>query len=85
MDENNFVLRSHLCNCIVYVHSHLSHTSLDEGDIDMYNAMRVYRDVGFTGPFMMDHTPLFAQSQAGWAGRAYAVGYIRGLIQSVYR
>ena len=51
----------------------------------MHRAMKVYRDVGFTGPFMMDHTPQFAQQQAGWAGRAYAVGYIRGLIQSVYR
>ena len=58
---------------------------LDEGDIDMHHAMKIYRDVGFNGPFMMDHTPQFAQQQAGWAGRAYAVGYIRGLIQSVYR
>ena len=78
---------------IIFVHfrnvrgvlPHFQEVFLDEGDIDMYNAMKVYRDVGFKGPFMMDHTPLFAQSQAGWAGRAYAVGYIRGLIQSVYR
>ena len=51
----------------------------------MHHAMKIYRDVGFNGPFMMDHTPQFAQQQASWAGRAYAVGYIRGLIQSVYR
>ncbi|MBI1925358.1 mannonate dehydratase, partial [Candidatus Poribacteria bacterium] len=47
--------------------------------------MTIYRDAGFNGPFMMDHTPHLTQTQAGWAGRAYAVGYIRGLIQSVYR
>jgi mannonate dehydratase len=58
---------------------------VDEGDVDMYRAMAVYRDVGFNGPFMMDHTPRLIQMQSGWAGRAYAVGYIRGLIQSVYR
>ena len=58
---------------------------LDEGDVDMYRAMAIYRDVGFNGPFMMDHTPRLAQTESGWAGRAYAVGYIRGLIQSAYR
>ena len=58
---------------------------VDEGDVDMYRAMEIYRDVGFNGPFMMDHTPRLAQTPADWAGRAYAVGYIRGLIQSVYR
>lgn len=58
---------------------------LDEGDVDMYRAMQLYRDAGFNGPFMMDHTPQLPQTQVGWAGRGYAVGYIRGLIQSVYR
>ena len=58
---------------------------LDEGDVDMRRAMEVYRDAGFNGPFMMDHTPRFPQKGAGWAGRAYAVGYIRALIQTVYR
>ena len=68
---------------------------VDEGDVDMYQAMATYRDAGFNGPFMMDHSPTLPQpkvegsaiahSGAGWAGRAYAVGYIRGLIQSVYR
>ena len=58
---------------------------LDEGDIDMHRAMAIYRDAGFNGPFMMDHTPGFPQTDAGRAGQAYAVGYIRGVIQSVYR
>ena len=58
---------------------------VDEGDVDMVRALETYRDVGFDGPFMMDHTPRLAQESAGRAGQAYAVGYIRGLIQSVYR
>jgi len=58
---------------------------MDEGDIDMRRAMAVYRDNGFNGPFMMDHTPQFPQKQAAWGvGIAYAVGYIRALIQTVY-
>jgi mannonate dehydratase len=58
---------------------------IDEGDIDMRRAMTIYRDNGFDGPYMMDHTPRFPQAKAGWAGIAYAVGYIRALIQDVYR
>ena len=57
---------------------------LDEGDIDMRRSMEIYRDAGFNGPFMMDHSPNFPQKEDGWAGRAYAVGYIRALIQMVY-
>lgn len=58
---------------------------LDEGDVDMHKAMEIYRDAGFNGPFMMDHTPSFLNNKADWAGRAYAVGYIRALIQTVYK
>ena len=58
---------------------------IDEGDIDMHRAMTVYRDNGFTGPFMMDHTPrLPVSTRSEWLGKAYAIGYIRALIQNVY-
>jgi mannonate dehydratase len=58
---------------------------LDEGDRDMLQAMQTYREVGFEGPFMMDHTPGLPQEEAQWVGRAFAVGYIRATIQAVYR
>ena len=78
---------------IAYVHfrnirgtpRHFEEVFIDEGDVDMLEAMKAYREVGFEGPFMMDHTPRFAQEGAGAAGRAYAVGYIRALIQAAYR
>ena len=57
---------------------------LDEGDIDMRRAMAIYRDNGFNGPYMMDHTPHFPHQQSEWLGKAYAIGYIRALIQAVY-
>jgi mannonate dehydratase len=58
---------------------------LDEGDMDMGRAMQAYRDVGFNGPFMMDHTPGIPTDPHGTASRAYANGYIKALIQAVYR
>ena len=57
---------------------------LDEGDIDMKRAMEIYRDNGFNGPFMMDHTPRFAGGDSARQWKAYANGYIRRLIQEVY-
>ena len=58
---------------------------LDEGDMDMVAAMQAYRDVGFGGPIMMDHTPGIPSDTAGMASRAYSNGYIKALIQAVYR
>jgi mannonate dehydratase len=58
---------------------------LDEGDMDMYAAMRVYQEVGYDGPFMLDHTPGLQDTGAGWAGRAYAIGFIRATMQAAYR
>ena len=80
-------------NKIIYVHFRnirgtphkFQEVFLDEGDVDMFLAMQTYRDVGFQGPFMMDHTPRLSQEKAPWAGRAFAVGYIRAMIQAVYR
>ena len=41
---------------------------LDEGDVDMFRAMQTYKEVGFQGPFMMDHTPRFpTEGRDAWA------------------
>lgn len=78
---------------IVYVHfrnvrgtpRNFQEVFLDEGDIDMFEAMQTYKDIGFTGPFMMDHTPHIPNNHNSREGYAFAVGYIRALIQAVYR
>ncbi|MBI4530192.1 MAG: mannonate dehydratase [Candidatus Latescibacteria bacterium] len=80
-------------NKIVFVHFRnirgRSHTFqevfIDEGDVDMVRAMETYRAVEFNGPFMMDHTPGVPHPSGAWVGRAYANGYIRALMQAVYR
>ena len=78
---------------IVYVHfrnirgtpHNFQEVFVDEGDVDMYQAMQTYKEAGFEGPFMMDHTPGIPGDRAGRDGHAFATGYIRAMIQAVYR
>jgi mannonate dehydratase len=57
----------------------------DEGDVDFVKALKVYREVGYSGLLMPDHVPTTkggapdAESQESFA---FAFGYIRGLIQA---
>jgi mannonate dehydratase len=60
----------------------------DNGQTNMVEAMRVYREIGFTGPMRPDHVPQLegeADGEPGYTmlGRLFAVGYMRGLIQAV--
>jgi mannonate dehydratase len=60
----------------------------DEGQIDMYEAMKAYIDIGFKGPLRPDHVPTMAgdsNASPGYSplGSLYAAGYIRGLIEAV--
>lgn len=64
---------------------HFQEVFLDEGDMDMYLAMQTYREVGFEGPFMLDHIPGLPQQKTHWAARGFAIGYIRATIQAAYR
>lgn len=58
----------------------------DNGQTDMVEAMRAYREVGFSGPMRPDHVPLMDGEEGipGYTmlGRLFAYGYIRGLIQA---
>ncbi len=57
---------------------------IDEGDINMVQAMRAYKEVGYTGPLVSDHTPGVAgDTPWGIAGRSFSLGYIRALVQAV--
>jgi mannonate dehydratase len=60
----------------------------DEGQIDMYAAMKAYIDIGFRGPLRPDHVPTMAgdsNEHPGYSalGSLYAAGYIRGLIEAI--
>lgn len=60
----------------------------DEGQIDMYAAMKAYHDIGFKGTIRPDHVPtMFGEenTRPGYMtlGTLYAIGYMRGLIESI--
>jgi len=57
---------------------------VNTGYVDMYKAMKIYHEVGFDGFFIDDHVPSTYQD-TGWGhrGRAFANGYIQGLVEAV--
>lgn len=60
----------------------------DEGQIDMYAAMKAYYDMGYKGPIRPDHVPTMAgdsNERPGYStiGTLFALGYMRGLIESI--
>lgn len=55
----------------------------DNGDTDMLEAMRAYRDVGFEGPIRPDHFPTVTAGDGDgrFKGRLHAIGYVQGLME----
>jgi mannonate dehydratase len=59
---------------------------VNTGYVDMYKAMQIYSEVGFDGFFIDDHVPqTFQDTPWGHRGRAFANGYIQGLIEAVQK
>lgn len=59
----------------------------DNGQTDMAEAMRAYREVGFSGPMRPDHVPQMIGEDDGepgytMLGRLFAFGYIRGMMHA---
>ncbi len=63
----------------------------DDGQNDMYGAMKAYYDVGFRGPIRPDHvatvTGLEDNAFPGYnnLGALFAIGYIKGLMEAVMK
>ena len=58
-------------------------TFIDDGDVDMLKAMRVYRETGYDGMIMPDHVPSIEGDTNNLQGFAFAFGYIKALIAVV--
>jgi mannonate dehydratase len=58
-------------------------TFIDDGDVDMLKAMRVYKEVGYQGMIMPDHVPSIEGDAGNLQGFAFAFGYIKALIAIV--
>jgi len=57
-------------------------TFVDEGDIDMAEIVRILRDEGYAGVLIPDHTPEMSCPAPWHAGMAFALGYMRALVQN---
>ena len=76
---------------IAYVHfrnvrgkaPHYHEVFVDEGDVDMLRALRIYRRNGFDGVIMPDHTPQMTCAAPWHAGMAYALGYMRAMMRAL--
>jgi mannonate dehydratase len=55
----------------------------DDGDVNMIQAIRVYKEVGYDGMLMPDHVPRIEGDQGGRQAFAHAFGYIQALLQMV--
>jgi mannonate dehydratase len=55
----------------------------DNGDIDMLQAIKVYKEVGYDGMLMPDHVPRIPGDTGGRLGYTFAFGYIQAALQSV--
>jgi mannonate dehydratase len=76
---------------IAYIHfrnirgkvPHYRETFIDEGDIDMRKVLAILKKNNFDGVLIPDHTPLMACGAPWHAGMAYAMGYVKGLMERV--
>jgi mannonate dehydratase len=56
---------------------------VDEGDINMVRAMRILKKNNYDGVIIPDHTPEMSCNAPWHAGKAYALGYMRGVLQAI--
>ncbi|KRF42940.1 mannonate dehydratase [Paenibacillus sp. Soil787] len=56
---------------------------VDEGDIDMIKALRIFKKNKFDGVFIPDHTPQMTCKAPWHAGMAYALGYMKAALSIV--
>ena len=69
------------------VKTNFHETFHDNGDLDMAELIRLYKKLGINVPIRVDHVPTLKGENtevAGYAaqGRLYALGYLRGLLET---
>lgn len=57
---------------------------VDDGDIDMAEIVRILRDENYEGVLIPDHTPEMTCDASWHAGKAFALGYMRALVQNAH-
>ena len=58
-------------------------TFIDSGDLNMFEAIKVYQEIGYNGVMIPDHLPhIINDTPLGHQSNAYAIGYMRGIMQA---
>ncbi len=78
-------------NAIAYVHfrnvrgkvPRYHEVFVDEGDLDMFEAIRALHRVGYDGVLIPDHTTQMSCAAPWHAGMAYALGYMKAALLAV--
>lgn len=65
-----------------------SETFHDDGQTNMFEAIKAYKEIGFDGPIRVDHVPTMEgenNQDPGYEsmGRLFALGYLKGLLDGV--
>jgi len=55
---------------------------IDDGDVNMHEALRAYKEVGYTGTIMPDHWPRMGDGKSMLA-RAFAIGYMKAMMEEL--
>ena len=55
----------------------------DEGSINMYEAIKVYKEVGYKYMLMPDHVPEINAKDPKMTAFSYCYGYINALLKSL--
>jgi mannonate dehydratase len=64
---------------------HYHETFIDEGDVDIARVIGILHAAGYDGVVIPDHAPRMACDAPWHAGMAFAMGYLRALLQAVQR
>lgn len=62
---------------------HYHETFIDEGDIDMAKVLRILKENNFDGVLIPDHSPQMTCPAPWHSGMAYAMGYMKALMQVI--
>ena len=60
-------------------------TFIDDGDVDIHRVVGILKKNSYRGVIIPDHAPLISCAAPWHAGMAYALGYIRSILQRMER
>jgi mannonate dehydratase len=81
LSEKGKIAQVHFRNVRGHQHNFLE-TYEDEGDVNMFNCLRVLRDTGFEGTLLPDHNPAHPDDPKKLQAFGFSYGYIEGLLRA---